>query len=49
MKRLRLRSWVKLSIVFIILMTIFGIYDRNEINKCINSGHSQTYCEKGLR
>lgn len=55
MKKRRLKKWVKVVLLllaiggFVLLMNLFGKYEDNELHNCINVGHSQSYCEKGLR
>ena len=52
MKRLKLRKWVKVTLVIIGVMVAFIIsnnhYNRS-IDKCIKTGHTQGYCETGLK
>lgn len=55
MKKRRLKKWVKVVLLllaiggFVLLMNLFGKYEDNELQNCINAGHSQGYCEKGLK
>lgn len=55
MKKRRLKKWVKVVLLllaigsFVLLMNLFGKYEDNELQNCINAGHSQSYCEKGLK
>lgn len=52
MRRLKLRSWVKYTLVGIAII-VFFIVSNAETNKavdqCVKAGHTQTYCENGLR
>lgn len=54
-KKLRLKSWVKELILIILVagvlfMAIKFISENTKeaIRDCVNTGHSQYYCEKGL-
>ena len=35
-------------IIFSIVCMLVSKYNEKEINNCINAGHTQTYCERGL-
>ena len=51
MKKLKLRTWVKVVIVAIILIGILKVCDdftKKEVRNCIENGHSQSYCEYEL-
>lgn len=48
MKR-RLKWWVKPIIAIVLLIIIDVNYVNNSVRQCVNAGHSQEYCEKGLR
>lgn len=54
-KKLRLKSWVKDAILIILAIGILvmcikfiGENTQEAIKDCVNAGHSQYYCEKGL-
>ena len=50
MKKLRLRSWVKvvlLVLVFIVLLVILKKTDDDFMNNCMSKGYSKEYCEMG--
>ena len=54
-KKIRLKSWVKEAILLflaigILVMCIKFISEgtRDAIRDCVNSGHSEYYCERGL-
>lgn len=50
MKKLRLRGWVKVALVGVVVLTILSnIHYESAVDKCVNAGNSQTYCENGLR
>ena len=52
MKKRRLRKWVKVSLVAMILVCLLAInnvFTNNAIESCVNNGNSRTYCEAGLR
>ena len=47
MKRYKLRSWVKVTLLLIAvfnLLMILKIMDREFIKQCTNAGYSETYC-----
>ena len=51
MKKLKLRTWVKVVIVAIILIGILKVCDdftKKEVRNCIESGNSKSYCEYEL-
>lgn len=53
MKKLKLKNWVKETLVVIaaigVLVVCFKALDtRDDIKECVELGHSQYYCEKGL-
>ena len=38
-----------LAIIILIAVSILGSkYNQKEINKCVNAGHSQTFCERNI-
>lgn len=38
-----------LALIILAIVSILGSrYNQKEINKCVNAGHSQTFCERGL-
>ena len=39
---------VGLIIIFATICILESRYNQKEINKCVNAGHSQTFCERGL-
>ena len=51
MKKLRLRTWVKVVLLVIVLLGIFKFandYTKKEVRNCIENGHSQSYWEYEL-
>lgn len=51
MKKLKLKMWVKVVIVAIILIGILKVCDdftKKEVRNCIEAGNSQSYCEYEL-
>ena len=52
MRKLKLRRWVKVTLIAIGFITLF-IISNNHTNKaieqCVKAGHSQSYCENGLK
>lgn len=49
--KLKLRTWVKVVIVVILLVGMFKLFNNfmeSEINKCVEGGHSRSYCEYEL-
>lgn len=49
--KLKLRTWVKVVIVVILLVGMFKLFNNfmeDEINKCVEGGHSRSYCEYEL-
>ena len=55
MKKLKLKNWVKEAILIIlaigVLIMCFKFISENTkeaIQDCVDAGHSQYYCEKGL-
>lgn len=52
MKKLRLRKWVKFSLLGMAVMTLFALnnsYYKKTIQQCVNNGHEYSYCMEGLR
>ena len=38
-----------LALILLAIVSILGSrYNQKEIDKCVNAGHSQTYCEKNI-
>lgn len=51
MKKMKLRVWVKVVILVIVLLGVFKLtdnYTKKEVRNCIESGNSQSYCEYEL-
>ena len=51
MKKLKLRTWVKVVILIIILLGVVKLadnYTKKEVRNCIENGYSQSYCEYEL-
>ena len=52
MKKLKLRMWVKVVLLVIFVGSLLAIsnnHTNKAIDRCVNAGHSQNYCETGLR
>lgn len=55
MKKRRLKKWVKVVLVIMGVLMIIGMckglskLDEKQLENCMSAGHSQSYCEKGLR
>lgn len=52
MKKLKLRMWVKVVFALVIVGGMFAFVNNHTdkaIDQCVNAGHSQNYCEAGLR
>lgn len=49
MKRLKLRGWVKVTLIVIALLVINNRMTNQAIEQCVNSGNSYNYCESGLK
>lgn len=48
----RVKRWVKVSMVMIITVGFIAISNNHAnkaIEKCVSAGHSQEYCEAGLK
>lgn len=51
MKKMRLRLWVKLTLCIIAIVLLLMLDSKiveNAINKCVEGGHSEEYCEREL-
>lgn len=51
MRRLKLRSWVKYTLLGIALLLFFiasNDFTNKQIDKCVKAGHTQKFCENGL-
>lgn len=52
MKKLKLKGWVKVVIIALILVGIAKIgadMDKKHIEDCMEAGHSYQYCYEGLK
>lgn len=52
MKKLKLRMWVKVGLLLIVMGMLICFLENQEnkaVSQCVNAGHSQTYCENGLK
>lgn len=52
MKKLKLKKWVKVSLLIIGVSAIIALgnnFTKKSIDKCVASGNSLNYCESGLR
>lgn len=52
MKKMKLRKEVKLTLIIggiLVLLIAMSKYTDNSINDCVKAGHTQNYCEMGLR
>ena len=51
MKRLKLKKWVKVVLVGVVVAGIIAFandYTNKSINECVEAGHSVNFCEKHL-
>ena len=51
MKRLKLKKWVKVVLVGIVVAGILVFnnnYTRSSVNECVEAGHSTNFCVKHL-
>lgn len=52
MRKLKLRKEVKLTLIIggiLVLLIAMTKYTNNSIDNCVKAGHTQSYCEIGLR
>ena len=51
-RKLKLKKWVKTTLIIIAIGVLVVMSNKqydNAIKECVNSGHSQYFCENGLR
>lgn len=48
-KEYKLRFEIKMVILMIILLIILAVFNKSEVEKCVNSGHNREYCERVVR
>lgn len=49
---MRLRKWVKISLVIITaiaLVILFTKWTNKEIDKCVSGGHTEQYCRAAIK
>jgi uncharacterized integral membrane protein len=48
-KEYKLRFEIKIVILMIILLIILAVFNKSEVEKCVNSVHNKEYCERVVR
>ena len=52
MKKLKLRRWVKVTLLGMVIISLFALNDlqyNKSVEKCVNNGNEYNYCAEGLK